>query len=348
MLDDRKLKILGAVIDEYIVTGEPVGSKSICALEGINVSSATVRNDMAALEQLGYLEQPHTSAGRIPTFNGYRLYIDKIMKQKDLSQDEIDMLDSMLDVSNPTEDALIQSATKALAEITKCASVAANISPHYSVISKVEIIPTGKRLYVLLLITSSGNIKNKVCRMEFDLTNEQLQFFTKYMQENLQGIQLDAISNEMMENLVLAMGTYMMTLAPLMQAVIDMSKDLMQKEITMSGESNLLSCKEFNQTDIIKFIENKNDVTRLLDDSFSDIEVMFSDENDGFVISNSSMIVSKVKKGNKPAGSLGIIGPMRLNYSKIIPYIEYLTQKISDIISEDEDYSDENEDIKDR
>ena len=176
--------------------------------------------------------------------------------------------------------------------------------------------------------------------MEFDLTDEQLEFFSKYMQENLQGLQLDSISNEMMEKLILAMGAYTMTLTPLMQAVLDMSKDLLQKEITMSGEGNLLSCKEFEQSEIIRFIEHKNEITKLLDESFSGIQVMFSEENGSFVIGNSSMIVSKVKKGNKPAGSLGIIGPMRLDYAKIIPYIEYFTQKISDIISEEEDFQD--------
>lgn len=336
MLDERKLKILGYIVEEYIRTGEPVGSKVIANSPEVNVSSATVRNDMAALEQLGYLEQPHTSAGRVPTFSGYRLYIEKIMQHKDLSEEEINMLDTMLDTSNPSEDALIQSASKALAEITKCVSVASNISPHYSVISKVEVIPTGKRLYVLLLITSTGCIKNKVCRMEFDLTNEQLDFFSEYLKKNLQGVQLDTISNEMMENLVLALGTYMMTLSPLLEAVVDLSKDMMQKEITMNGESNLLSCKDFAQEDIIKFIQHKNEVTDLLDESFNDIEVMFSDEKDSFVIGNSSMIVSKVKRGNRPAGSLGIIGPMRLNYSKIIPYIEYFTQKISDIITDED------------
>ena len=344
MLDERKLKILGAVVDEYILTGEPVGSKTIAQLPGIGVSSATIRNDMAMLEQLGFLEQPHTSAGRIPTFNGYKLYIEKLMQAQTLSDDEIKMLDEMLDTSNPTEDALIQSASRALAEITKCAAVAANVSPKYSVITKVEVIPTGKRLYVLLLITSSGNIKNKVCRMEFDLTDEQLDFFSKYMQENLEGVQIDSISNEMMEKLIVAMGTYMVTLTPLIQAVCDLSKDLLQKEITMSGESNLLSCKEFNQNEIIRFIEHKNEVTQLLDESFSGIQVMFGQESDSFVIGNSSMIVSKFQKGNKPAGTLGIIGPMRLDYAKIIPYLEYFTQKISEIISDNEE-TDEDKNI---
>ena len=135
-MDDRKLRILAAVVDAYVTTGEPVGSKAIAALPDIHVSAATIRNDMAVLEQLGLLEQPHTSAGRIPTFQGYKLYIEKCMPGMQLPQEERERLDSMFaDESVLTEDVLIQSATTALAEITKCAAVAVNAMPQFSVIS---------------------------------------------------------------------------------------------------------------------------------------------------------------------------------------------------------------------
>ena len=149
-MDERKLKILAAVVDEYILTGEPVGSKAIAKVPGINVSAATIRNDMSMLEQLGYLEQPHTSAGRVPTFSGYRLYIDKLMKVESLSDSERQRLDDMLaQEEHLTEESIIQSAGKALAELTQCATVVANASPKFSVITKVEVVPTGKRLYLI-------------------------------------------------------------------------------------------------------------------------------------------------------------------------------------------------------
>ena len=335
-LDNRKLKILAAVVDEYIRTGEPVGSKTISALPDIKVSSATVRNDMSLLEQLGLLEQPHTSAGRIPTYSGYKLYIEKIMHQGSLDDAEREMLDEMLVRDNAvTEEALMQNAAAALAELTQCAAVAANTAPQFSVISRVEVIPTGRRLYVILLITSGGSIKNKVCRLQFDLSDEQLEFFTHYMQENLHGVSIESFSEDMMQKLVEAMGAYMVTLSPLMQSVYEVSQDILNQDIMLSGEKNLLNCSELDKMDIVRFIEHKNDVMKLLDSSFSGIRVMFSPENGEFVIGNSSMIVSKYKKGGKEAGSLGVIGPMRIDYSKIIPYIEYLTQRISTLLSED-------------
>ena len=216
-MNNRKLKILRAVIDEYILTGEPVGSKKLSMLPEINVSAATVRNDMAVLEQLGLLEQPHTSAGRIPTFSGFKVYIDTISSENNpLSDDEKRKLDELLNIDDVfTEDLLIQNATTALAEITKCATVASNSTPKFSIITKVEIIPTGKRLYVILLITSSGNVKNKAGRLEFDLDENPLDFFSKYVQENLHGISIESLSDEMFEELVTSLGTYMVTLSPL-------------------------------------------------------------------------------------------------------------------------------------
>lgn len=339
-MEERKLKILSAVVDEYIMTGEPVGSKAVMAY--INASSATIRNEMSELEKQGYLEQPHTSAGRVPTYTGYRLYIDSLMKTSPLTEEEIRRLDSMLPTNISTEGELVEAATMALAELTNCAAVVSNSAPKFSVISKVEVIPTGKRLYVLLMVTSSGAIKNKVCRLEFDLTNEQLDYFASIAKENLEGISLNELSDEMVDRISTAMGTYMMTLSPLVSAIFELSRDLTGQDVFVKGERNLLCCKDFNQNEIIEFLEQKDELSRFLDQSFSDLHVMFSSDN-GFVINNSSMIVSPFKKKGKTAGNLGIIGPMRLDYAKIIPYIEYFTNKISELLSlETED--DERED----
>ena len=338
IVDARKRRILSAVVDLYIRTGEPVGSKTISQLPDIHVSAATVRNDMAVLEELGYLEQPHTSAGRVPTFNGYRMYIEEISAEGTLPQEERDRLDEMLgDESQLTEDLILQSATTALSQITKCATVVSNFAPKYSVISKVDVIPTGKRMYVVLLITSDGKIKNRACRLQFDLTHEHMDFFKHFMEENLEGVSVSDLSEEKLEQMITAMGTYMMTLSPLVQGICEMSKDLQQNELYMTGEQNLFSCDDLDKAEVAKFMMHKQELSGLLDDSFQGIKVVFGEEGNDFVIGNSSMIVSKYQKGDHTAGSLGVIGPMRLNYAKVIPYIEYFTEKISHLISEDDD-----------
>lgn len=334
-MDGRKLKILQAVVDEYILTGEPVGSKAI--MSHIKASSATIRNEMAELEKQGYLEQPHTSAGRVPTYAGYRLYVDTLMEFDPLSEEEKRRLDSMLDEDAVTEEELINSASLALSQLTQCASVVASSAPRFSLISKVEVIPTGKRMYVILMITSNGKIKNKVCRLEFDLTHEQLEFFDKYMTENLTGVPIEEISEQTFENIRMAMGTYMMSLTPLLSELFSLAKEMTAQDIKLRGEKNLLTCKDFNQNEIIDFLDNRSEIARFFDESFSGLQVSFSSENDGFVIHNSSIITAPYKRGDKNAGALGLIGPMRLNYAKFIPYLEYFSERITDLLSKQDD-----------
>lgn len=334
-MDGRKLKILQAVVDEYILTGEPVGSKAI--MSHIKASSATIRNEMAELEKQGYLEQPHTSAGRVPTYAGYRLYVDTLMEFDPLSEEEKRRLDSMLDEDAVTEEELINSASLALSQLTQCASVVASSAPRFSLISKVEVIPTGKRMYVILMITSNGKIKNKVCRLEFDLTHEQLEFFDKYMTENLTGVPIEEISEQTFENIRMAMGTYMMSLTPLLSELFSLAKEMTAQDIKLRGEKNLLTCKDFNQNEIIDFLDNRSEIARFFDESFSGLQVSFSSENDGFVIHNSSIITAPYKRGNKNAGALGLIGPMRLDYAKFIPYLEYFSERITDLLSKQDD-----------
>lgn len=332
-MDDRKLRILAAVVDEYIVTGEPVGSKSI--MKYVGASSATIRNEMAELEKQGYLEQPHTSAGRVPTYNGYRLYVDRLLTTSPLSDEEKQLLDSMIDTDGYSEEGIVRSAQNALAELTQYATFVSSENPKFSVISKVEVIPTGKRLYVLLLIASNGKIKNRTCRVEIDLTQEQLDYFAQFIRDNLEGVPLEVLSEEMLTKLETAMGTYLLTLSPLMRGVFDMTRELVEREVNVSGVGNLLQCDEFDRNEIVSFMEHREDLRKLVDDSLSGIHVMFSDEDDSFVIGNSSLISSDFTKDGQVAGHLGLIGPMRINYKKVIPYVEYFADKISELLSSD-------------
>ena len=338
-MEGRTLKILEAIVDEYILTGEPVGSKTIQEKLDISVSSATIRNEMASLEQQGFLEHPHTSSGRVPTFKGYRLYIEKFSTRNSLSDDEKLQIDQMFDgITESTAEEIIGEASKALAAITKCAIVSTNETSRFSVITKVEVIPTGRRMYVLLLITSGGNIKNRVCRLSFDLTHEQIAFFQRFANENLAGLELENLTEKNIEDMALALGSYMMTLSPLMKGVMELSAEMLREKVNLEGEANLITCDEFGSREIASLLESRNQFTEILANAFSGINILFGQENDKFVVSNSSIITSSFSKGDKKAGSFGVIGPMRLDYKKIIPYIEYFTDKVTDLLSlQDED-----------
>lgn len=346
-MDARGMKILTAIIDEYIRTGEPVGSKALAETHDLKVSSATIRNTMAALEQEGYLDHPHTSAGRVPTFKGFRYYIDNLMNPEPVAAENISKIDEFFDESSLTDDAIIESASTALAEITKCAAISTNHASKFSVISKVDVIPTGRRMYVLLLITSNGAIKNKVCRMEFDLTDEQMKNFTDFLNEHLRGVNLENMSEEYVEKLVSAMSSYMLSLSPLLHAVYELSEEMMRDSVAVKGEANLLACSEIPAQDVMKFLEQKSLFPEMLDGALSGISVKFGEENGTFAISNGAVVSASYYKDGKPAGTLGVIGPMRLDYRKVIPYIEYLSKKVTRLLSESERLQIESEEIDD-
>ncbi len=333
-LDARKLKILETIVDEYIRCGEPVGSKSVAAALGGAVSSATIRNDMVVLEQCGLLEQPHTSAGRIPTFAGYRLYIERLMSPQELTAREKQQIDELFDAQGMSDSMIVEGAATALAQLTGYATVASRQSPRFSVISRVEVIPAGRRLYALLIITSDGDVTNTVCRMEFDITDEQLEFFSRFVNDKLSGVSPEQLSPAMVQSLATALGGYMLSLSPLLYKVYQLSGELSRRKVRLTGESNLLAYRDFDPGEIARFLSDHSMLAGLLDESFSGVHVIFGRESSDFVITNSSLVTKNYRKGKENAGTVGIIGPMRLDYAKIIPYLDYFTNKMTALLSD--------------
>lgn len=333
-ISERQLNVLSAVVNEYIRTGEPVGSKHLVQSLGLSVSSATVRNDMAALEMMGLLEQPHTSAGRVPTYLGYRLYIEKLMTPAPLTAKERRMIDEMLGGTNVTPESVVETATEALAELTGLATFNTKNTPQVSVITRIEVIPAGRRLYALLILTSTGSIKNRICRIELDISEEQLEFFEKFLNENLHGLKIDQLNPSMMQNLAVAMGSYMMTLSPLLYAIYELSGEFSQQDVSLKGTTNLLSQRDFSPSEIVQLLNRKNELTRLLSGVFDGIHVVFGKEQDTFAITNSSVLMTKYSIGQDEAGSLGMIGPVRVDYAKMIPYLEYFSGRVSRLLTD--------------
>ena len=329
--DDRRLKILEYVIDAYIRTGEPVGSATISQMLGGTVSSATVRNDMATLERLGFLQQPHASAGRVPTYVGYRLYIKKLMKPQPLSLEQKEEIDQMLLADTSSVGAIIDNAVNALAEVTGYVAVSTNNLPRFSVISKVEVVPAGYRLYAILLITSAGDIKNKICRMEFDLTDQQLQFFEDLLNRELLGITVDSLNPAMLKNLTAAMGSYLLSLSPLLYTLYQLSDEIAKRNVDVRGEGNLLKYSDFQTKELMQFLSAKEQIGHILTSAFSVINVVFGKETDTFAITNSSLVLSNYGQ-KQPIGSFGVIGPIRLDYAKVIPYVSYFSESVSRMI----------------
>lgn len=333
-LDERKLAILAAVVNEYIKTGEPVGSKTILSASGLNVSSATVRNDMAALEQMGFLEQPHTSAGRIPTYYGYRMYIEKLMRPHPLSNHEKREIDQKLLAGGATAETVLENAADVLSDATGLAVINADNLLQFSVITRVEVVPAGRKLYALLMITSTGSVKNKLCRLEFDLSEEQMKFFGKFVNEHLKGINVDTLTPAMLQNMAIALGGYMISLSPLLYAVYELGEEFARSNVHVRGEQKLLNASGIDSGEIIRFISGRQEIARLLNGAMTGLQVLFGKENEVFAVTNSSLIVTPYQVGREQGGSMGVIGPLRLDYEKVIPYMQYFSESVTRLLSD--------------
>lgn len=333
-LDKRKLAILKLVVERYIETGEPIGSKTISEALDRLVSSATIRNDMAYLERLGYLEQPHTSAGRVPSYKGYKLYISHLMQREPLSEEDREMIERTIVKGDLNPKTLVSNATDLLAALTDCAIVSTSGAMEFSIITRVDVIPAGRRLYAILMITSSGAVENRVCRLEFDLHNEQIEFFVRFIRENLVGLRVEDLTDEKIVELGLALGSYTVALAPLLYGVYDISNKLRQTQVEIKNERSLLSRGDFQLQNFSQFMQQRDQLEGVLNNAFEGINVVFGDDHGSFAVTNSSLVFSSFSQGDRPMGAFGVLGPMRLDYGRIIPYVEYLSETLTRLLTE--------------
>ena len=335
-LPDRKKKILAAIVEQYISTGEPVGSKVLCEILDMSVSSATIRNDMSELSELGYLDQPHTSAGRIPTNMGYRYYIDHLMPQHELDDDERRRIDVGVDHRMGDPEQLLERAGEILVGFTNCASLSTTPADENAVIRKVEIVQISPKTAMIVLLTSTGILKSKACRTDVEITPDLIETFYSVASQNFLEKPLTDIGTVMIQTLVASLGKKALAMSPLLVTLSDLANAASQSEIILGGQSNLLNYREFDQNagELLEFLHRGEPLNQIISSVKSDLDVLIGSENRYKELENSSMIISRYMISGRDGGSIGIIGPTRMNYSKLIPSIKYLTDIVGRLLSE--------------
>lgn len=332
--DMRRLVILKSVVELYIERGEPVGSRVIADQVLRDVSSATIRNDMAALEQMGYLHQPHTSAGRIPTSRGYRFYISQLMRREPLSDANRELIDGELVRGDLNPKALIRNASEVLAQITDCASLSATGRMNEAIITLVDVIPVGRRLYTLLMATSSGAVETRVTKLEIDLTPEQKDFFVRFIRENIVGTRIESLSNEKIVELGLGLGSYNVGLVPLLYSVYAITRGLQQEQVNIHNEASLLRHGILRPEDFTLLLDEKQRIVDLLESDPNSLTIRFGGSRGGLSMENSSLIVVPFRQAGGILGYFGVIGPRRMEYGRVIPVVEYVAETVTRLLTD--------------
>lgn len=335
-LDVRKLKILAAIVELYIATGEPVSSKAVGQKLDFQVSSATIRNDMAALFEMSLLEQPHTSAGRIPSHLGYRVYVDQLMRCQPLSDEERREIDALFNVRDPDPDRLLEDAAQALAEYTHCATISTTITPKTVQVKRIEVVPAGSRTVVVMVMATNGVIKSKVCRVDFRITGDLVNFLNQFANGRLAGKSVNDISQQYLSSIAVTLGDYSQLFIPVLATIFELCREINDGQFYTSGAENLLGYKEFGDIarELLLAMGNREQLLGVIGSKDDAVFITIGKENTQSEFAGTSVVVTKYQIGKQNTGAIGIVGPVRMDYSRIIPHIEYFSKTLGELLSE--------------
>lgn len=335
-LSERKKQILAAIVEQYIKTGEPVGSKGLLSATGMSVSSATVRNEMSELSAMGYLEQPHTSAGRVPSQLGYRYYVDNLMKSREIGEINKKLIEAGVSSAAGDPEKLIARAGEVLADLTKCACVSTTPGGEDMVIRRIDIVPVGMHTAMLLLLTSNGILKSRLCRLDTELNAKICEQFYNIVQGAIIGRSAADISVASMQTVAASVDSDAFAMLPLMAAVCELARSTADSKVMLGGSSNLFGYKDYGNdaTQLLEFLSRKEPLTAVMSGLKNPVDIRIGKENIYRQLENSSVIVAKYSVGGSDSGTIGIIGPTRMDYENIIPSVKYLTDLVGRLITQ--------------
>ncbi|MHB1099986.1 MAG: heat-inducible transcriptional repressor HrcA [Burkholderiales bacterium] len=336
MLNDRAQVLLKTLIERYIEEGQPVGSRALLHYSRLELSSASVRNVMADLEALGFVESPHTSAGRVPTAKGYRFFVDSLLVVKPLEQMEIEQLGENLLPDNPSR--LISSASHLLSELTRFAGVV--IAPKREALAfrQIEFLKLSEKRILLIIITSNGDVQNRVIFTEKIYTPSELTEASNYLNRNYAGLTLNEIHRRVKEEL----HQLQHNVSELMSAAIETSTRAdLEKECIISGEHNLLQVQDLssdlsNLKGLFDLFEKKTALLQLLDASRNaqGVQIFIGAESGLGQLDECSIVTAPYGAEGRIVGTLAVVGPKRMAYERIIPIVDITAKLLSGALSQ--------------
>ena len=342
-LNERKEKILDAVIRNYLETGEPVGSRTISKYTDLNLSSATIRNEMSDLEELGYIVQPHTSAGRIPSDKGYRFYVDLLMenKEQEISRRE----DALLEKTDKVEKVL-QQAAKVLASNTNYATMVSAPVNSRNTLKFIQLSQVDEEQIVAVIVLGGNVIKNKIIEVGETLSNENLLKLNMLLNTTLNGLSIDQITLGLIARLKEQAGIHSEVVGHVLDAVAEIIHVDNDMEIYTSGATNIFKYPELSDKqsaqEIISAFEEKQQLAALVTKSMAnggedrDIQVYIGDESNVENMKDCSVVTATYELGEGMQGTIGIIGPKRMDYEHVMKTLKTLMAELDDIFHRDE------------
>ena len=333
MLDDRKRKVLQAIVEEYINTAEPVSSNALMNKYDLQCSSATIRNEMAELEKKGLLDKMHTSSGRIPSAKGYRYYVDELLKDDNISLEEVKYISDKLETKvNEIED-LTKITANTISEMTHYTTVTIGPKASEQIIQEIKFVLLGARMLLAVIMTDTGMVKETIIKFDEDITEKQVETINYMFNNKLKNQPIETIDKPLEEYLYQEMSDMVKVIKPIIEQIKKVLFE--EEEIHLQGARKELDLPEFNSLQVAKNFMNILDERELIADMLNsgfaeDINVYIGGEDENEELKDFSVVTFKHKVGNKDMGTIGIIGPKRMDYSKVISIMKYISKKLNE------------------
>ena len=340
-LTERKKKVLRSVVDLYIRTAEPVGSKAITELPDMKYSSATIRNEMADLTTMGYLEQPHTSAGRIPAAAGYRLYVDELMADYRLSMDEAKLINDSLEAKMQRVDKMVEKVAKLVSQATDLPAISVASRAGGATVSRFELLEAGTGSYVLILMLSNDEVVNKRIRLPLQLEEMDLKLLSALLNATMTDISAEELTPELLDRVMRSAGKA----ASLVPVIMEFTADTLRKSgsanMAVAGQMRLLSHPEYRNIDKAQKVISGLDEEALSNlpavmQNASGTKVIVGPENVSEELKDTSVVMTKFDIGDGMQGMIGVVGPTRMDYAKVTARLSYFAESLSKMFGKPE------------
>ncbi len=334
----RKKRILKAIIDNYINSAEPVGSKHLVERAGLEFSSATIRNEMAELEALGLLEQPHTSAGRIPSAAGYRLYVNELMQQHVLTPEETDSINRAFQIKMQELDRLLAEAGRLIADLTRYTAYSTSPTVDKVRFRLFEFLLVDAFSFVAVLITDSDIVKNKLMRTAFEIANAELRKLAALFNSQFTGKPVDGMTRSI--EIASEADFRPELVAMILDFISEVAGEIEEREVFLTGEFHMLSHPEYRDIikarELLEYLSDRREISRLpIPNPSMPVNIMIGPENVAEQLRESSVIVASYHIGDNMRGIIGVVGPTRMDYSKVASRLGYFAKKLNKLLNEE-------------
>jgi len=328
VLNQRQADIFKLIVEDYIKTARPVSSKSLCEL--LNCSSATVRNEMACLEELGLIEKTHTSSGRIPSEQGYRYYVDNIMKPKELTGEDMLKLQTIFHNQSLMMSDVITKSMEIISELTSYTSIVLGTSSKENCISKIEVVPLDDKRLIAIVITDKGHVEHKTVVLEEQVSPAEIKQTVDLINKLVIGTPIDEVSSKLEFEVKPVIGKLVKQHEVLYNAFYNVFNEFTNdSNIRLSGTSNILKQPEFNDTarirQIVSKFEDKDIVKSITADGTDDIKITIGSEND---FDDDVTVIKTKYNTNGEEGTIAVVGPKRMEYDRVITLLDYIKHHI--------------------